>query len=246
MALFPLDYEHNPGKYIPQYNHECICITPAVQMTAVVLVESVNSPYSIALKECNQICTTHICNNTKDLVTFLENNFDSIDVVVLDLIIDSDSMTMQRSRAGLELDGLLMTKTIIERWPSIKIVVLSRFWHSRNVIAAYRYGVRCFIKRNYIVYANFLDKIISVARGEIVEPKDFDLDTNNRVRLLLDERLCSLTPANQDLLFLMLIGCDTEEMARLLGHPTKQPLYNKLSQIYSATGFDRRSDFIEY
>ncbi|NND90635.1 MAG: response regulator transcription factor [Granulosicoccus sp.] len=177
---------------------------------------------------------------------FLKDHYKSVDVVVTDLILDANTISSKGARGATDFDGLDAVGRIRKRWRKLPIVVLTRFWHEENVLAAYRAGAHWVVKYQQPARRRFARQVFDIAQHKRVIPDEFDPVLTNRIRLLVDPKLKDTSNAEQDMLFLMLARLDTDQIAETLGWSTRQSLYNRTSTIMARSGFDSRSELLDY
>jgi len=152
-----------------------------------------------------------------------------------------------------ELDGVETTRIVHERYPLIRIMMLSTFGDERNVHFALQYGATGYVLKNIeprelvtcikAIYEGSM--LVSPSVGYRVFTEDADEKATpdddipqNKVEYL-KSRFKQLTNREAEVLFLLLQGFDNKQISQKLCI-AEQTVRNYVSAIYSIIGVEGR------
>lgn len=153
-----------------------------------------------------------------------------------------------------KLDGIGATRMISERYPNMKILMLSVYNEDERVIAAVKAGAsgyilkdadhKEFIKIIKSAYAgksivspflaNLTPRILSIIRGETEMPEEMDMDIHKKF---------SLTERENKILELLLKGKCNKEIADIT-HVSVETVKSHLKNIYRKLGVNSRLEAV--
>ncbi len=216
-------------------------------MSARVLFYDVGkSSYFNKLNKNYRIDYVHLVTSADELNCALIDTKTQYDVLITDLVVQPETISLKGHQALSRLDDFAHVMSLVQNHPAISVAVLSRYWHSDNVIAAYQAGARWFVKRLGLPGPRFVFDLLSVVEGKAVMPDGFDVLTLNRIRCVLDPVLKNVSVTDQELICELLRGVSTAEAIDVFGWKTPQHFYNRVSRVISKTGFSSRDELLNH
>jgi len=176
--------------------------------------------------EYNFIVT--VANNHEKVMPLLaENNFD---IILMDIHMPGK-------------DGITITKEIIRKYPSSKILILTAFGYDDYVKSALKAGAVGFLLKD-ITSEELTGSIIGASKGtRILSPSVFNYSDNQINTEIEKEEIPEwyfrLSHRHRELLILVMQGYSNEEIAETL-HLSMQTVKNYLSIIYSTLNVKNR------
>ncbi|MFH0867128.1 MAG: response regulator transcription factor [Bacteroidota bacterium] len=161
------------------------------------------------LKDYKDIEVVASANNGLEVIEFLKEN--EIDLILMDI-------------AMAKMNGMETTKTVIKKYPEIKIIGLSMFGETFYVKKMFESGAQGYVLKN-IERDELLLAIKMVAEGSIYISKDLGLDpekimesikTENRKTNAVPDEKNSLSPREIEIIKLIVAGLTIKEIAAKL------------------------------
>lgn len=149
-----------------------------------------------------------------------------------------------------EMDGVVATKLIHEKYPDIKILILTTFDDDEYVTYSLRNGAIGYLLKNRPA-EELMDSLRALAKGiyqidPAVSAKFFSGETTHRVEAdEFNRRLHSLTGREQEILALMIKAKRIVNIADDL-NIAEQTVRNHISNIYSKLDIHDRLEIVNY
>jgi len=179
--------------------------------------------FKYSLSEFDDLEIVNVFDNAEDCITSLTR--DNIDVILMDL--------------GLPyMNGLSATKIIKEKYPDIKIIILTSHESEDEVLTALSSGANAYTLKD-IEFPELHSVIKSVYKGAIwLDPQivkiAIDVFKIQNMKLKEKESLCKLTEREKEVLKLLSDGLSNTEIAAKLiisAHTAKVHVSNILSKL---------------
>jgi DNA-binding NarL/FixJ family response regulator len=136
-------------------------------------------------------------------------------------------------------NGLAATRTILDRWPEVAVLMLSMHAEDTLVRQALAAGARGYVLKNALDL-DLAAAVRRVAAGEMVlDPALSKQDT------LKGERSRSLTPREVEVLQLICEGCSNREIAQKLGLSANTVAVHR-ANIMNALGIHKTAELVVY
>jgi DNA-binding NarL/FixJ family response regulator len=137
------------------------------------------------------------------------------------------------------INGLAATRTILERWPDIAVLMLSMHAEDTLVRQALAAGARGYVLKNALDL-DLAAAIHRVASGEtVLDP------TVSKPDALKGERSRSLTPREVEVLQLICSGCSNREIAQKLELSANTVAVHR-ANIMNALGIHKTAELVVY
>lgn len=182
-----------------------------------------------------EIRIVRLASSGLEYENMLERYGESTDVIILDLMLDTDIAISGRKRySDTELfSGFSLLKTTMERYPSSNIVVHSQFFNHTTVITCYKMGAKLFIPKGSWRIDCMLGYIKRAAGGEVIYPNEapFDHVLKSKIIASQDETLSQLNEREVAALSLLVNRFSTDIIVAELGLSSEQVLYNLIARM---------------
>lgn len=140
-----------------------------------------------------------------------------------------------------ELDGVSATRVIKEKYPNIKIIILTTFEDADNVMESFMMGADGYIVKN-VNHEDLVLTVKCVSRGLTVIHESVKKIMINRFRGLSDYKSKyqdKLTDIDIKIVKLIAIGKSNKEIAYILNY-SEGTIKNKISKIFEKIGMTDR------
>jgi len=169
-----------------------------------------------------------------------------IDVVVMDLMLDTAIPISTNKATSVEFSGFTLIKQTLKRWPSTKFIVFSQFLHQTNILHAYRMGVKCFLSKHQNSMDDIVNAISQVSDGTIVVPEVYSLTVKNSIAAYQDKHLSKFNDEELSIVEMLLNGYTTESIRDAINSTSSPATNNKISKMLKSLDCANRSELILY
>lgn len=136
-----------------------------------------------------------------------------------------------------ELDGVAVARTMAERYPEVKLIMLTMYRQDTHVFEAIKAGARAYLLKDADA-TELVDVIARVQRGEAV--LDPALVARVFASMRRGEQVEPLTEREREILELLSVGHDNRTIATELALSEKT-VANRLSEIFQKLGVTNRT-----
>jgi len=178
--------------------------------------------------------------------TAINKNHRTIDVVVMDLMLDTHIPIAIRSETKVRFTGFSLMEETLEKYPDIKFVVHSQYMHDTNILAAYRIGAKCFIAKHELSIDSFVDTLKKVVNEGLVIPDQYKRNVTNKIVGYQDEKLCQLNDEELTIVDMLINGYETDDIRQATNSKSSAAINNRISKILRTIDVPSRSVLLLY
>ncbi len=191
----------------------------------------ITSVYQTLPRNYEEIDQVYLAHDDDEYWEVFERERAHIDVVVMDLMLDTKIPIPLRGETPVLFSGFSLMEQTMKRYPGTRISVLTQYEHETTILSAYRLGARCFLPKHQHDLESFVANMVDVAAGHLVVPDHLSVSVRNRIAAYQHPLLTTLDDEELSMVDMIYNGYDTDEIRDSINSKSTQSTQNKISRI---------------
>jgi len=206
----------------------------------------ITTDYKSLPKDFPELKSVLVAHNEEEYWLAIKKHRKTIDVVVMDLMLDTAIPIAIRTETKVRFSGFSLMEETLEKYPSMKFVVYSQYMHDTNILQAYRMGARCFIAKHKHSMDSLITILKRVLEEGVVVPEEFSRAVINKIMGYQDKNLSKLTDEDLTIVDMLINGYETEDIREATNSVSSPAINNKISKILKTVDLSSRSALLLY
>jgi len=206
----------------------------------------ITSAYESLSTDYPELKKVFVAHNEEEYWLTMEEHGASIDVVLMDLMLDTAIPIAIRSETKVRFSGFSLIQETLEKTPNVNFVVFSQYMHDTNILAAYRMGAKCFVAKHQQSVDSLVAILKRVVNEGIVIPENYNRTVTNKIVGYQDKNLCKLNDEELTIVEMLIDGFETEDIRAATNSVSSPAIYNKISKILRTGNVPNRAALLLY